>query len=490
MIWQDVASITLGGGAGAGDRPPAGESEPDRSGLYPLTAGRAKPAIMVGGSYRLIDIPISNAINSGIVKNYVVTQYNSQSLGRHIRQAFDLGSRVGVGGCVEVLNAQVTPDEASSGWFHGSADAVRHYAWLLDTAGVEDVLILSGEHLFHMDFSDLIVQHRASGADVTVCGIPLTEARATEKHFGMLRVGRSDSDCIQQFPGFDPEAPRASSSFLRVEEFYEKVHNMVPPENFCMGGGQELLGLSEAEAAKRPYFGSMAAYVFKNEVLQKVLLDELPEANNFADLFPGMLDRGYNIFAYPFLGYWENVGRDLATFLDENLRLVSVDPFVEGPSAGRSGGLPLYSANSPFYTTSRQIGPAIFGDGVTVEGGLISNGVNLGDGCMINNSIVGLRGRVGARADVRDSMIMGLDSNLSSERIAEMRAAGRVPLGIGCNAVLRRCIVDKNAAVGDGAQLVNREGVQESFREDEGFCIRNGIIVIMKGATIPHGFVV
>jgi len=476
VIWQDVASITLGGGAGAGDRPPAGdteESEPDRSGLYPLTAGRAKPAIMVGGSYRLIDIPISNAINSGIVKNYVVTQYNSQSLGRHIRMAFDLGSRVGIGGCVEVLNAQVTPDEASSGWFLGSADAVRHYAWLLDNANVEDVLVLSGEHLFHMDFTELIVQHRLSGADVTVCGIPLTEARATEKHFGMLRVGRSDSD-----------------QFLQVEEFFEKVHSTVPPAKFRMTDGQELLGLSESEAAKRPYFGSMAAYVFKNEVLQRVLLDELKEANNFADLFPGMLQRGYNIFAFPFLGYWENVGRDLSTFLDENLRLVSVDPFVEGPSASRSGGLPLYSANSPFYTTSRQIGPAIFGDGVTVEGGLISNGVFLGNGCTVDNSIVGLRGRVGEGACVHDSMIMGLDAHLSTERIAEMRAAGRVPLGIGRDAVLRRCIVDKNAAVGDGAQLVNREGVQEAFREDEGFCIRNGIIVVMKGATIPHGFVI
>ncbi|KAK9282101.1 hypothetical protein L1049_005013 [Liquidambar formosana] len=268
---KTVASIILGGGAGTR--------------LFPLTRTRAKPAVPIGGCYRLIDVPMSNCINSGINKIYILTQFNSQSLNRHIAQTYNLGNGVNFGdGFVEVLAATQTPGESGKKWFQGTADAVRQFIWLFEDAKhrhIENILILSGDHLYRMDYMDFVQKHIDSGADISVSCLPMDDSRASD--FGLVKIDGTG----------------------RIRQFLEKPKGEILKS---MQGDTTVLGLSAQDARKFPYIASMGIYMFRTDVLLKLLRWRHPTANDFGSEVIPMATEEYNVQAYLFSGYWEDIG--------------------------------------------------------------------------------------------------------------------------------------------------------------------------------------
>ncbi|KAL0735516.1 hypothetical protein Bca4012_011726 [Brassica carinata] len=279
---RTVASIILGGGAGTR--------------LFPLTKRRAKPAVPIGGAYRLIDVPMSNCINSGINKVYILTQYNSASLNRHLARAYN-SNGVGFGdGYVEVLAATQTPGEAGKKWFQGTADAVRQFHWLFEDARskeIEDVLILSGDHLYRMDYMDFVQDHRQSGADISISCIPIDDRRASD--FGLMKIDDKG----------------------RVISFSEKPKG---DDLKAMAVDTTILGLSKEEAEKKPYIASMGVYVFKKEILLNLLRWRFPTANDFGSEIIPFSAKEFYVNAYLFNDYWEDIGT-IRSFFEANLAL-------------------------------------------------------------------------------------------------------------------------------------------------------------------------
>ncbi|OAB57120.1 glucose-1-phosphate adenylyltransferase [Phormidium willei BDU 130791] len=426
-----VLGIILGGGAGTR--------------LYPLTKLRAKPAVPLAGKYRLIDIPVSNCINSGIDQIYILTQYNSASLNRHIGRTYNFSSFTD--GFVEILAAQQTSD--SPGWFQGTADAVRQYIWLMDELDVDEYLILSGDHLYRMDYSQFIERHRETNADITLSVLPIDEARASD--FGLMKIDDSG----------------------RVIDFSEK------PKGDALKAMQvdtSTLGLDPAQAKQKPYIASMGIYVFKREVLKK-LLTEAPDQTDFGkEIIPGAA-MDHNIQAYLFDGYWEDIGT-IQAFYEANLAL------TQQPKPPFS----FYNEDAPIYTRPRYLPPSKLLDCQITES-LVGDGCILKE-CRVDRSVLGVRSRISAGAVVEDSLLMGSDYYQSfGERTAEASAPS-MALGIGENSTVRRAIVDKNARIGKNVKILNRENIEEADREDLGFYIRSGIVVVLKNATIPDNFVI
>lgn len=280
---KTVASIILGGGAGTR--------------LFPLTSHRAKPAVPIGGCYRLIDVPMSNCINSGINKIYILTQFNSQSLNRHIARTYNLGNNVNFGdGYVEVLAATQTPGPTGKRWFQGTADAVRQFLWLFEGAKhrhLENILILSGDHLYRMDYIDFLQKHIDSNADISVSCLPVDESRASD--FGLLKI--DETGRIRQFL----EKPKGDNlSSMKVDT--------------------TILGLTAEDAAKNQYVASMGIYLFKTDVLLKLLRWQYPTANDFGSEILPLSLKDYNVKAYLFNDYWEDIGT-IKSFFDANLAL-------------------------------------------------------------------------------------------------------------------------------------------------------------------------
>ncbi|HEY9863991.1 MAG TPA: glucose-1-phosphate adenylyltransferase [Candidatus Obscuribacterales bacterium] len=421
-----VLAIILGGGAG--------------SRLYPLTKVRAKPAVPIAGKYRLIDIPISNCINSEILKIYVLTQFNSASLNRHIARAYNFAGFDD--SFTEVLAAQQTTQNPN--WFQGTADAVRQYLWLLKEWDVDQFLILSGDHLYRMDYREFVQRHLDTKADITLSVLPIDEKRASD--FGLMKL--DDSGRVISFS----EKPKGDAlQQMRVDT--------------------SRLGLSPEQAQENPYIASMGIYVFNKDTLIK-LLDEKPQETDFGKEVIPNASGDLNVQAYLFKDYWEDIGT-IEAFYHANLGL------TQQPHPSFS----FYDEKAPIYSRSRHLPPTKILDCRITES-IIAEGCILKE-CRIDHSVLGLRSRVEAGCVIEDTLLMGSDFYQPfSERSSGLQE-GEIPLGIGSNTVIRKAIVDKNARIGRHVQIINKEDVEEAEREDLGFYIRSGIIVILKNAVIP-----
>ncbi|MEN9217527.1 MAG: glucose-1-phosphate adenylyltransferase [Gloeomargarita sp. DG_2_bins_126] len=426
-----VLGVILGGGAGTR--------------LYPLTKLRAKPAVPLAGKYRLIDIPVSNCINSEIHKIYVLTQFNSASLNRHINRAYAFSGFVD--GFVEVLAAQQTPD--NPGWFQGTADAVRQYLWLFETWDVDHYLILSGDHLYRMDYRDFIARHQQTGADITLSVIPVEEKPASA--FGLMKI-----DATGRVVAFREKPKGAALQEMRVDT--------------------TVLGLSPEEAQRKPYIASMGIYVFNKEILRKLLQEDTNRTDFGKEVIPAAI-QDYKIQVYLFNDYWEDIGT-IESFYEANLAL------TKQPKPPFS----FYDEKAPIYTRPRYLPPSKLLD-CEISESLISDGCILKN-CRVRHSVLGVRSRIQSGCVIEDTLLMGSDFyEPYTQRFAEPNDH-HIPLGIGENTVIRRSIVDKNARIGKDVQIINKDWVQESDRETLGFYIRSGIVVIIKNATIPNGTVI
>ncbi|KAK3126739.1 hypothetical protein QOZ80_7AG0561590 [Eleusine coracana subsp. coracana] len=431
-----VASIILGGGAGTR--------------LFPLTRTRAKPAVPVGGCYRLIDIPMSNCINSKINKIYVLTQFNSQSLNRHIARTYNFGEGVGFGdGSVEVLAATQTAGESGKKWFQGTADAVRQFLWLFEDARlkrIENILILSGDHLYRMDYMDFVQKHVDSGADISVACVPMDESRASD--FGLMKTDRNG----------------------RITDFFEKPKG---EDLKSMQLDLETFGLSPEVANVYKYMASMGIYVFKTDVLLRLLRGHYPTANDFGSEVIPMAAKDFNVQAYLFDGYWEDIGT-IKSFFEANLALTDQSP-----------NFYFYDPVKPIFTSPRFLPPTKV-ENCKVLNSIVSHGCFLTE-CSVEHSVIGIRSRLEPGVQLKDTMMMGADYyQTEAERFSEL-SEGKVPVGVGENTKIRNCIIDKNARIGKNVVITNSENVQEADRPAEGFYIRSGITVVLKNAVIPNG---
>ena len=428
-----VLSIILGGGAGTR--------------LYPLTKLRAKPAVPLASKYRLIDIPVSNCINSEIYKIYVLTQFNSASLNRHLSRSYTFSGFSE--GFVEVLAAQQTPENPN--WFQGTADAVRQYLWLFSDWDVDEYLILSGDHLYRMDYREFIARHRETNADITISVVPMDERRASD--FGLMKIDDAG----------------------RVVSFSEKPKG---DELKAMAVDTTVLGLNAAEAKQSPYIASMGIYVFKRDVLLK-LLKESPDSTDFGkEIIPSCASE-YNVQAHLFKGYWEDIGT-IEAFYDANMAL------TQQPRPPFS----FYDETYPIYTRPRYLPPTKMLDCVVKES-IIAEGCILKE-CSISHSVLGVRSRIESGCVIEDTMIMGADyfQPLADRTSGDPSFDEKIPLGIGNDTTIRRAIIDKNARIGSNVQIINKDRVQEAERENLGFYIRSGIVVVMKNVTIPDGTII
>lgn len=411
---EDILAVILGGGRGAR--------------LFPLTKMRSKPAVPIAGKYRLIDIPISNCINSGIFRVAVLTQFNSVSLHRHITQTYQF-DRFHTG-WVQIWAAEQTI--ASEDWYQGTADAVRKQLFEIRSTRASHVLILAGDHLYRMDYSAMARQHWETGADITVAVQPVAAQDAGR--FGILKVGENN----------------------RITEFAEK------PKDPAL-----LASLVSRSDAGRPFLGSMGIYLFKTSVLFDLL--EHSTLDDFGvHVIPSSLVT-HQVFGYHFDDYWEDIGT-IRSFYDTNLALTLPNPPFN-----------FYDADHPIYTHPR------FLPGTTVENSTLEN-VLLTEGCCIQDadirhSIIGVRSQIRSGVHVADSIIMGSDY-YDSEIAKHIPGGSAVPIGIGVNSHIEGAIVDKNARI--GSNVIIRSFPRGTEITTDTWVVRDGIVVIPKNATLPN----
>jgi glucose-1-phosphate adenylyltransferase len=427
---QDVLCLILGGGRGTR--------------LFPLTMLRSKPAVPIGGKYRLIDIPISNCINSGFNRIYVLTQFLSVSLHRHIANTykFDPFSR----GFVEVLAAQQTNERTD--WYQGTADAVRQQLRYVLEDGCREVLILSGDQLYRMDFLRLLEEHRRTGADATIAVLPVTAAEAAG--FGMVRVD---------------EAGRVAG-FVEKPQRPEQLEPLRMPDEWFAGRGIRSEG--------RHYLASMGIYLFGRETLIN-LLGAPPLATDFGkEVFPRSI-KSHHVQTFLFDGYWEDVGT-VKAYHQANLAL--------------TGDVPPFDFHSPggvMYTRMRYL-PASRVSGARLDHCLVSDGCIVQAGCRLERCVLGLRTRLGRDVAARDTVLIGADRFETEAERAENRRRGVPDLGVGDRSVIEGAILDKDCRVGAGVQILNRRQVQDE--EGQNYVIRDGVVVIPKGAVVHDGTVI
>ncbi|KAF8675435.1 hypothetical protein HU200_047805 [Digitaria exilis] len=436
---KTVVAVILGGGAGTR--------------LFPLTKSRAKPAVSIGGAYRLIDVPMSNCINSGINKVYILTQFNSASLNRHLSKSYDCTNSVAFGnGFVEVLAATQRPGSEGKRWFQGTADAVRQFDFLFDDArnkDIEDVLILSGDHLYRMDYMDFVQSHRQRGADISICCLPIDDSRASD--FGLMKIDDTG----------------------RVLSFSEKPKG---DDLKAMQVDTTVLGLSKEEAEQKPYIASMGVYIFKKDILLNLLRWRFPTANDFGSEIIPASAKEISVKAYLFNDYWEDIGT-IKSFFEANLALAEEPPKFS-----------FYDADKPMYTSRRNLPPSMVNNSKITDS-IISHGCFL-DNCRIEHSVVGIRSRIGPNVHLKDTVMLGADYYETDAERGELLAQGKVPTGIGENTTIQKCIIDKNARIGKNVTISNSEGVEEADRTSEGFYIRSGITIVLKNSIIADGTVI
>lgn len=427
---HNLLAVILGGGAGKR--------------LFPLTRDRSKPAVPLGGKYRLVDVPISNCINSDVIRMFILTQYNSASLNRHIATTYRFSPFAD--GFVEVLAAEQTPE--SGEWFQGTADAVRQVLPHIRDWRIDTLLILSGDHLYRMDYRKFLARHYESNADITISVIPIVPDSAGE--FGLLKT--------------DPDG--------RVVEFREKPTG---EDLQAMRVDTTSFGLSEDEARARPFLASMGIYVFKYDRLEEVLAEDSSRLDFGKEVIPGSINK-YNVQAYLFNGYWEDIGT-IAAFYKANLDMTSAIPPFN-----------LFDAEAPLLTRSRYLPPSKI-DNCEIRDSIISDGCII-NGAKISRSIIGLRARIGEGAQLEAAYVMGADYYQTIEDMLADRNAARPRIGIGENAVIKRAIIDKNSRIGTNVRLLNEAGVQNADGPDGTYYIRDRIIIVPKNGLIPDGTVV
>ena len=422
-----LLAVILGGGAG--------------NRLFPLTQQRSKPAVPLGGKYRLVDIALSNCINSDVLRTFVLTQYNSASLNRHIAQTYRFSQFSN--GFVEILAAEQTPE--SPQWFQGTADAVRQVLPHIRDWGIDTLLILSGDHLYHMDYRQFLELHEQSKADVTVSVIPCEAREASE--FGLLKTDETG----------------------RIVEFKEKPKG---DDLLSMQVDTTKLGLDANDAQRRPYLASMGIYVFKYEQLERLLAED-PAAIDFGKHIIPAAIKSRNVQAYMFDGYWEDIGT-IGAFYRANLDLTSKIPKFN-----------LFDAEAPVFTRARYLPPS------KIEETEINDSI-IGDGCIITgakviNSVVGLRSRISKGVQMESAYMMGADYYQTFEEMRSDLGRGIPRVGIGEGTIIKRAIIDKNARIGKNARLLNEGGVTEADGPHGTYFIRDGIIIVPKNALIADG---
>ena len=425
MFAKETVSIILGGGAG--------------SRLYPLTASRSKPAVPIGGKYRLVDIPISNCINSNLNRIFVLTQFNSASLNQHIKNTYHFSAFSS--GFVDILAAEQTPD--NPGWFQGTADAVRQSLRHLAKMDFEYVLILSGDQLYQMDFSKMIEAHKKTGAALTIATIPVGEREAPE--FGILKSNQENV----------------------ITSFVEKPKKELLKDWISDTG-------TEMKAQGRNYLASMGIYVFNKEILHQFLNDIHPNATDFGkEIIPDSI-ANYKVLSYQHDGYWTDIG-NIYSFFEANIALTQDVPLFN-----------LFDSAQKVYTRARMLPPA------KLSGTIIYKAI-LAEGCIIHakevtSSVVGIRARIGKDTVIKNTYIMGCDYYENIDQIQEKNKNGTPILGIGERCIIEDAIIDKNCSIGN--DVIIKGGAHLEKVDHPLYTIKDGIVVVKKGAVIPNGYII
>ncbi|MEO0044651.1 MAG: hypothetical protein RL329_4100 [Bacteroidota bacterium] len=414
-----MISLILGGGQG--------------SRLYPLTQHRSKPAVPIAGKYRLIDIPISNCINSGVRRIFVLTQFNSASLNQHIKNTYHFDHFRG--GFVDILAAEQTPD--SPHWFQGTADAVKQSMRHLDNQDHDFVLILSGDQLYQMDFKAMAEAHIRQNADLTIATIPVNAKDATG--FGIMKV--NEDNYIEKFI----EKPKA-----------ELLPDWVSP-------------VSKAEAKKgKNYLASMGIYIFSKAIMKKLFADN-PSATDFGkEIIPAAIKAGMKVASYQYNGYWTDIGT-IASFFEANLELTDNIPKFN-----------LFDNHNVVFTRGRMLAPSKF-YGTRIQKSLVT------EGCVIHaksieNSVIGIRSRIGDKSVIKNVIMMGADYY---QHLTELIQKEVPSIGIGKNCRIEKAILDKSCAIGDNVSIRGGEGLEDV--NTDAYSIVDGIVVVKKNAVIPDG---
>ena len=423
MNSKKVIAVILGGGAG--------------SRLYPLTATRSKPAVPIAGKYRLVDIPISNCINSDISRIFVLTQYNSASLNKHIKNTYQFSGFST--GFVDILAAEQTPD--SPNWFQGTADAVRQSLKHIQNNDYEYVLILSGDQLYQMDFAEMIDKHIESEAEITIATIPVGDREAPE--FGILKSDETHA----------------------ITSFIEKPAKELLPDWISDTG-------DEMRSFGRIYLASMGIYIFNRELLNKLLKEEKKDATDFGkEILPDCIGK-YKVQSYQYEGYWTDIG-NIYSFFEANLSLtLDIPPFN------------LFDKQKMVFSRARMLPPAKI-SGTQMEQAIFA------EGCIIRaksiaNSVIGIRSRIGEGTVIKSCYIMGSDSYETLVEIAHNYERGIPKIGIGDNCELTNVIMDKDCRIGNN--VIIRGGAHLADSDHSLYTVKDGIVVVKKGAIIPDGY--
>ena len=416
-----MLSVILGGGAGTR--------------LFPLTASRSKPAVPIAGKYRLVDIPISNCLNSGITRMFVLTMYNSASLNRHIKNTYHFSAFSTA--FVDILAAEQTPDNPT--WFQGTADAVRQGLRHVSPFPSDYVLILSGDQLYQIDFQDMLKSHKDSGADITIATIPVAEKEASD--FGILKTEEG-----------------------LITAFTEKPKTGL--ENWVSDTGEEM------KAKGKHYLASMGIYIFNRQLLFDLLLNEKKDATDFGkEIIPQSIGK-YKVASFQYEGYWEDIG-NIPAFFEANLALTKDLPEFN-----------LFDNNNAIYTRARMLPPAKI-SGTTLRHAIIAEG-SIITASRIENSIIGIRSRVGAETTIINTYLMGSDYFETLDDMTTDQQTGIPLLGIGQRCHIENAILDKNCRVGDDVKIIGGKHLADD--DNSLYTIKDGIIVVKKGAIFPSGF--
>ena len=424
-ITSSVVSIILGGGAGTR--------------LYPLTASRSKPAVPIAGKYRLVDIPISNCINSGVDRMFVLTQFNSASLNKHIKNTYHFGAFSS--GFVDIIAAEQTPD--NPGWFQGTADAVRQSLRHISNLDFEYILILSGDQLYQMDFADMIAEHKAKGADISIATIPVEAREASE--FGILKADHENL----------------------ITSFIEKPKTDILGE-WVSDTGQEM------QKQGRNYLASMGIYIFSKKVLYHLLKEEYPDATDFGkEIMPNSIGK-YKVISFQYDGYWTDIG-NIYSFYEANLALTQeIPPFN------------LFDNNKTVFSRARMLPPAKI-SGTTLEKTIIAEG-SIINASRLENCVVGIRARIGYGTTVVSTYIMGNDYYETLEVMEENVKNGIPRIGIGERCYIKDALIDKNCRIGNDVRINGGKHLENT--DHPLYTVKDGIIVVKKGAILPDGFVI
>ena len=422
---SSVVAVILGGGAG--------------SRLYPLTANRSKPAVPIAGKYRLVDIPISNCINSNINRMFVLTQFNSASLNKHIKNTYHFSAFST--GFVDILAAEQTPD--NPGWFQGTADAVRQSLRHIENFEYDYILILSGDQLYQMDFFEMIANHKAKGADITIATIPVGDREAPE--FGILKTNDENY----------------------ITSFIEKPNKALLPEWVSDTGTQ-------MQKEGRNYLASMGIYIFNKKVLDQLLYEQNPAATDFGkEIIPESIINN-KVISYQYDGYWTDIG-NIYSFYEANLALTQDVPLFN-----------LFDNNKTVYSRARMLPPAKI-SGTTLEKTIIAEG-SIINASRIEQSVVGIRSRIGLGTTIANTYIMGNDYY---ETISEMELdakKGLPKIGIGERCYIKDAIIDKNCRIGNDVRI--NGGKHLANTDHPLYSVKDGIVVVKKRAILPDGFVI